>query len=135
MQVFVIAALHAAPSGWLYAHLQRLVNPAVLGGAWGSSTCSWRWSAAPPVWGAVLGAALLTLLKQWLQDVLPQLFGHAGNFEIIVFGVLVLLVLHRARGGLWPVLSASFRAAKPRPLPEHAAHALPRRTMPANGQP
>jgi branched-chain amino acid transport system permease protein len=48
-----------------------------------------------------------------LQDVLPQLFGHAGNFEMIVFGVLVILVLQRARGGLWPVLSRLVPAANP----------------------
>ena len=67
--VFVYAALLACISGWLYAHLQRFVNPtpffitqgieylfmAVVGGA-GS------------VWGAVLGATVITLLKQVLQD-------------------------------------------------------------------
>jgi hypothetical protein len=30
---------------------------------------------------------LITVLKQWLQDWLPKLFGQSGNFEIIVFGV------------------------------------------------
>ncbi|MCT6967314.1 hypothetical protein, partial [Salmonella enterica] len=74
-------------------------------------------------------------IKQVLQDVLPQLFGHADNVEMIFFGVLVILVLQYARGGLLPLLSGLFPTAQPRPLPEHPAHALPRRTMPANGQP
>ncbi|MCI1740780.1 MAG: hypothetical protein LKM38_30395 [Pseudomonas veronii] len=54
---------------------------------------------------------------------------------MIFFGVLVILVLQYARGGLLPLLSGLFPRAQPRPLPEHPAHALPRRTMPANGQP
>jgi branched-chain amino acid transport system permease protein len=103
--IFLIAALFASVSGWLYAHLQRFVNPtpfsltqgieylfmAVVGGI-------------GHVWGAVLGAGLVTILKQWLQDWLPQLFGQSGNFEIIVFGIAILLILQRARAGLWPLL-------------------------------
>ena len=99
--VFVYAALLACVSGWLYAHLQRFVNPtpfsvlagieylfmAVVGGA-GS------------VWGAVVGATLITVLKQVLQDVLPQLLGRSGNFEMIVFGVLLIVLLQRARDGV-----------------------------------
>ena len=104
--IFLIAALFACVSGWLYAHLQRFVNPtpfglyigieylfmAVLGGA-------------AHVWGALLGAAVITILKQWLQDLLPRIFGSSGNFEMIVFGLMMVLMLQRAREGLWPILA------------------------------
>ena len=104
--IFLIAALFACLSGWLYAHLQRFVNPtpfglhigieylfmAVLGGA-------------AHVWGALIGAGVITVLKQWLQDLLPKLFGSSGNFEMIVFGLLMVLMLQRARDGLWPILA------------------------------
>ena len=84
-------------SGWLYAHFLRFVSPsafnvnagidylfmAVIGGA-------------SHVWGAVIGASLLTLLKEWLKDLLPTSFGASGNYEVVVFGVLMLLLLHRA---------------------------------------
>jgi branched-chain amino acid transport system permease protein len=103
--IFLVAALFASFSGWLYAHLQRFVNPtpfslnigieylfmAVVGGA-------------ANVWGAVLGAGVITILKQWLQDWLPTLLGASGNFEMIVFGVMMIFVLQRARDGLWPIL-------------------------------
>jgi branched-chain amino acid transport system permease protein len=103
IKVFVLAALLASLSGWMYAHLQRFVNPtpfnlnigieylfmAVVGGA-------------GHLWGAVLGAALITLMKQYLQDILPTLLGSSGNFEVIVFGLLMLLVLQRFSEGLWP---------------------------------
>jgi len=36
---------------------------------------------------------VITILKQWLQDWLPQLLGQSGNFEIIVFGIAMVLVL------------------------------------------
>ncbi len=51
---------------------------------------------ASHVWGAVIGASILTLLKEWLKDVLPTSFGASGNYEIVVFGVLMLLLLQRA---------------------------------------
>jgi branched-chain amino acid transport system permease protein len=137
IKVFVLAALMAALSGWLYAHLQRFVNPtpfninigieflfmAVVGGA-------------GHLWGAVLGAALITLLKSRLQDVLPQLLGSSGNFEVIVFGLLMLVVLHRFADGMWPTLarvSRRFLRAEPPSVPE-AAEPLPDPQLPPAGQ-
>jgi branched-chain amino acid transport system permease protein len=110
VKVFVLAALLAALSGWFYAHLQRFVNPtpfnlnigieylfmAVVGGA-------------GHLWGAVLGAALVTLLKSRLQDILPRLLGTSGNFEVIVFGLLMLVMLHRFADGIWPALTRASR--------------------------
>jgi branched-chain amino acid transport system permease protein len=105
IQVFILAAVLAALSGWLFAHMQRFINPtpfsinmgieylfmAVVGGA-GS------------VWGAVLGALLITILKEVLQATLPGLIGQSGPFEIIVFGILIVVLLHHARDGIWPLL-------------------------------
>ncbi len=131
--IFLLAALLASVSGWLYAHFQRFVNPtpfsltqgieylfmAVVGGI-------------GHVWGAVLGAGLITLLKQWLQDWLPQLLGQSGNFEIIVFGLAMVLVLQRARAGLWPVV---LRLLPARAAAHEVPHgeALPRRPAIAAG--
>ena len=101
--IFVIAALFAAVSGWLYAHLQRFVNPTPFGLHIGIEYLFMAViGGAAHVWGALVGAAVITVLKQWLQDLLPQLFGATGNFEVIAFGLLMIVVLHRARDGLWP---------------------------------
>lgn len=131
--IFLIAALLACVSGWLYAHLQRFVNPtpfalnqgieylfmAVVGGI-------------GHVWGAVLGAGVITILKQWLQDWLPQLLGQSGNFEIIVFGIAMVLVLQKARAGLWPVILRLLPARTiHREVPQ--AEPLPRRQPAASG--
>ena len=100
---FVYAALLACISGWLYAHLQRFVNPTPFGINQGIEYLFMAVvGGAGSVWGAIVGATLITVLKQLLQDVLPALLGREGNFETIVFGVLMVLLLQFARDGVWP---------------------------------
>jgi branched-chain amino acid transport system permease protein len=133
MVLFMIAAQFACVSGWLYAHLQRFVNPtpfalgqgieylfmAVLGGA-------------SAVWGAVFGATAVTFLKEWLQDLLPKLIGASGNFETVVFGLLTIIVLHRARDGMWPIIMRFIPQRELKRTVEPALP-LPRRDIPERG--
>jgi ABC-type branched-subunit amino acid transport system ATPase component/ABC-type branched-subunit amino acid transport system permease subunit len=120
--VFIYAALLACVSGWLYAHLQRFVNPTPFGLNQGIEYLFMAVvGGAGSVWGAVVGAALVTLLKTQLQDWLPRLLGRSGNFEIVVFGILVVLLLQRTRDGVWPWLSGLLPARAPRPVPAGAA--------------
>jgi ABC-type branched-subunit amino acid transport system ATPase component len=86
------------------------------------------------VWGAVIGAALLTLLKEWLKDLLPKVMDQSGNFEIVVFGLLVIVMLHRARDGLVPYFARLIPADTKRLLPV-AAEALAVRPQPQPGEP
>ena len=44
------------------------------------------------VYGAILGAAGITVLRDQLQNLLPWLFGHTGNFEAIAYGAVLVLV-------------------------------------------
>ena len=122
--VFVYAALLACVSGWLYAHLQRFVNPTPFGLPQGIEYLFMAVvGGAGSVWGAVVGATLITLAKQLLQDWLPVLLGRSGNFEMVVFGVLMVIVLQRAREGVWPWIA--------RWLPERPAAAGARRAAAA----
>src|ERR1700687_319337 len=132
--IFLHAALLANISGWLYAHFLRYVSPspfninasidylfmAVIGGS-------------AQVWGAVIGAAGLTLLKEWLKDILPKLFEFNGNYEIVALGLLVVLMLHRTRDGLVPFFAALV-PEKQRRAPPTTASPLPSRTQPLAGQ-
>jgi ABC-type branched-subunit amino acid transport system ATPase component/ABC-type branched-subunit amino acid transport system permease subunit len=103
---FVYAALLACVSGWLYAHLQRFVNPTPFGINQGIEYLFMAVvGGAGSVWGAVVGATLITLLKEVLQDVLPRVLGRSGNFEIVVFGILMVVLLQFARDGVWPWLA------------------------------
>jgi ABC-type branched-subunit amino acid transport system ATPase component len=85
------------------------------------------------VWGALLGASVISISKQWLQDLLPQIVGQAGNFEVIVFGVLMIVLLQRAPEGLWPVLTRFFPLKEKRRVIRPEAPKLKRREVPATG--
>jgi branched-chain amino acid transport system permease protein len=131
---FVIAALLASVSGWLYAHLQRAVNPTPFGLNQGIEYLFMAViGGAGHLWGAVLGAAVLTLLKDQLQSLLPRLLGANGNFETIVFGILMVLLLQRSREGLWAYVRRLF-PQRPKAVAPSAAPALPKRAQQQPGQ-
>ncbi|HEY3177826.1 MAG TPA: branched-chain amino acid ABC transporter ATP-binding protein/permease [Casimicrobiaceae bacterium] len=117
--VFIYAALLACISGWLYAHLQRFVNPTPFGINQGIEYLFMAVvGGAGNVWGAVIGATVITLLKEMLQDVLPRVLGRSGNFEIVVFGILMIALLQFAREGIGPWLVRILPARRPQPMPE-----------------
>ena len=133
--IFVYAALLASASGWLYAHLLRFVSPHPFGV---NSSIDYQFMAviggSTELWGAVIGAALLTLLKEWLKDLLPKVMEQSGNFEIVVFGLLVIALLHRTRDGLVPYF-ARLIPANTQSLQLAKASPLPQRAQPQAGEP
>ena len=131
---FVLAALAAAIAGWLYAHLGRFVSPtpfdvhmsilflmmAMVGGS-------------TSLLGAIVGAALITLMKNSIQDFLPLIApGTSGRLEIVVFSALFILFLQRARNGIVPYVAQWLPEPK-RALPG-PADPLPHRIQPERGQ-
>ena len=123
-------ALLAGLSGWLYAHMQRFVNPtpfdirpgiellfmALVGGA-------------GQIAGAVVGAAIVVLLKNVLQDVLPAVTRYSAQLEVVFFGVLLVIILQNARGGVVPMVRRFL--PRPEPIAPVAATPLARRARPA----
>ncbi len=104
--IFVYAALLGGVSGWLYAHMQRAVSPSPFGLGYGIEYLFMAVvGGAGSVWGAVIGAAVILIVKDQLQNILPGLVGTEANLEMLAFGVLMILVLQFARDGLWPVLA------------------------------
>ena len=130
---FTYAGTLAGLAGWLFAHMQRSVNPTPFGL---NASIEYLLMAVAggiaTLPGALLGAGLVTVTNDKLQDLLPRLLGAAGNYEAIVFGVLLILLLQVAPEGLWPFL-ARRRRPRARAIP-HAAP-LPRRTLPTPGTP
>ncbi|MEO7404720.1 MAG: branched-chain amino acid ABC transporter permease, partial [Burkholderiales bacterium] len=113
MAIFLYAALLAALSGWLFAHFLRFVNPTPFGiGASIEYLFMAVIGGASTIWGAIVGAGILTIVKEWLQDWLPKLIGRTGQFEIIVFGILMIFLLQHARQGVVPLVAR--RYLKPR---------------------
>jgi branched-chain amino acid transport system permease protein len=122
LAVFVLAGVLAGLSGWLYAHMQRFVNPnpfdirpgiellfmALVGGT-------------GQIAGAVVGAAIVVLLKNVLQDVLPSVTRYNAQMESVLFGVLFIVLLQKARGGVVPLI----RRYLPRAMPSLPTEAPP----------
>jgi ABC-type branched-subunit amino acid transport system ATPase component/ABC-type branched-subunit amino acid transport system permease subunit len=116
--VFIYAAVLAGLSGWLYAHFVRAVNPTPFGAQAGIEYLFIAVvGGAGYVWGGVLGAAIVVILKEVLQSYLPYLFGGQGQLETIVFGILLVTLLQLAPSGVWPWLMARlpFTPARKRP--------------------
>ncbi|GAB4090285.1 branched-chain amino acid ABC transporter ATP-binding protein/permease [Hydrogenophaga soli] len=132
--IFLIAALFASLSGWLFAHFQRTVNPspfslkfgieylfmAVLGGV-------------GHVWGAVTGALFTKIMEDQLQVLLPKLIGTSGSYEVIVFGIVLVLVLKYLPDGLWSLVGRHFPTPQRRNTWFHAAP-LPEKSKPTPGE-
>jgi branched-chain amino acid transport system permease protein len=105
LAVFVLAGLLASLSGWLFAHMQRFVNPnpfdikpgiellfmALVGGT-------------GQIAGAVVGSAIVVLLKNILQDVLPSITRYSAQMEAVLFGILFVVLMQKARSGVWPLI-------------------------------
>jgi branched-chain amino acid transport system permease protein len=105
--VFIHAAVLAGLSGWLFAHLQRAVNPTPFGAQAGIEYLFVAVvGGAGYVWGGVLGAAIVVILKEILQSYLPYVFHGEGQLETIVFGILLVALLQLAPTGVWPWLTA-----------------------------
>ena len=137
-QVFIVAALLAGVSGWLYAHLQRSINPSPFGINAGIEYLFMAVvGGAAHVSGAIIGAGFVILAKDQLQDLLPRLLGSNANYEAIVFGVLLVLLLQHAPSGLWPYVRTRFGSRRkdeqPASRPLSIAKALRSRLRPAAG--
>jgi branched-chain amino acid transport system permease protein len=128
--VFIYAAVLAGLSGWLYAHFQRAATPTPFGPQAGIEYLFIAVvGGAGYVWGAVLGAAIVVVLKEILQSWLPYFFGGQGQLEIIVFGIMLVVLLQLAPTGVWPWLMSllPFGTGRKRPDTSVAplAHARP----------
>ncbi len=93
VQIFVVSGMYGALAGSLYAHFVTFINPppfdiffsikvlmmVVIGGI-GS------------IWGAYLGAALLTFLPEWLT--------FLEDFDVLAYGVILLAIIMFSPDGL-----------------------------------
>jgi branched-chain amino acid transport system permease protein len=102
LQVFIFSAVFASIAGSLYAHYVTFINPQafdvltsiyflimiVIGG-----TAS--------IWGSIIGSGVFVALSELLKAIIPMLFSNAGGeFEIVFFGVLLVITLIYMPNGL-----------------------------------
>ncbi|HCP79823.1 MAG TPA: metal-dependent hydrolase, partial [Pusillimonas sp.] len=138
--IFVYAALLACVSGWLYAHMQRAVSPSPFGLNYGIEYLFMAVvGGSGSVWGAIVGSSAILTLKDQIQNVLPAILDTTANFELVVFGILMVLVLQYAREGIWPLIvsvwnSVTGQGSTRRKAPPPKAAQLPQRTRPEQGK-
>ena len=122
LAVFVFGALTAAVAGWLYAVFQHTVSASAFGP---DQSIDYLLMAivggAGNVFGGFIGAALVTIVRDQLQNALSSL----GNYEGVAFGVLLVLSLQFAREGMWPLVARRLPAAARRDVPRHPRPATP----------
>ena len=132
--IFLIAAVFASISGWLLAHFQHSVNPSPFGLKMGIEYLFMTvLGGAGFVWGAISGAVMTKLLEDELQVLLPKLIGTSGSYEVIVFGIVLVLVLKYLPDGIWSLVGR-FLPKPDRVEDWHDAPALAERAKPAKGE-
>jgi branched-chain amino acid transport system permease protein len=104
---FVMSALLAALSGWLYAHLSRFVSPSPFDVNIGIDYLMMAMvGGASELIGGVVGSGIVTFLKNGIQDYLPIIAkGAAGQLEIVVFSLIFIVFLQHARSGVVPFIA------------------------------
>jgi branched-chain amino acid transport system ATP-binding protein/branched-chain amino acid transport system permease protein len=132
--IFLIAALFASVAGWLFAHFQRTVTPTSFGLKMGIEYLFMTVvGGVGHVWGALTGAALTKLLDDQLQVLLPRLIGTSGSYEVIVFGIALVLMLKYQPDGLWDFV-ARHLPRRDRAVDWANAPALPEKPKPLAGE-
>lgn len=135
VSIFVFAAMLAGLSGWLNAHYVTVVNPGPFGiGASIDYLFMAVVGGMSTLGGALLGPAVVELLRTLVRDALPGITGVGGSFEIMVFGVVVILLLRGSGKGLMAMFrhGVSHRIGPVAPL---QAESYPRRPQLQKGAP
>jgi branched-chain amino acid transport system permease protein len=86
LKVFVWSALYASLAGSLYAHTLNFVAPAAFGFMFSIKLVTMVvLGGMASIWGSLLGAAVLT--------VLPELLTVFHDYEVIIFGAILMVVM------------------------------------------
>jgi branched-chain amino acid transport system permease protein len=94
-QVLVLSAVYASLAGSLYAFWIGIVSPGDFSITFSTELVVMvAVGGLSSVWGAIFGAAAVTMLTEFLRNALPRLLGGAsGELQIVVFGVLLVLIM------------------------------------------
>jgi len=105
VSVFVLSAVFAALAGFLYAHLVSFVSPESFGFMVSIKVVAMVViGGMATIWGALLGASLLTLLPEWLHVF--------SDYEMIIYGLILMVVMIFLPRGLTRGLLDIYERAK-----------------------
>ena len=102
VQIFALSAVISSLAGSLYAHTMTFVSPASFGFNFSIELLTMVViGGLGSVYGSFLGAALLTLL--------PEILRGANDYDIIIYGALLVVMVMFMPGGLVRGIPALFR--------------------------
>ena len=105
---FALGTLLAGLAGGLYAHYTRFVLPDAFGFLLSISILSMVViGGVGSTWGVLIAAIVLSLL--------PELFRVVNDYKLAIYGLLLLLMMRFAPGGLASLVRARPPAARPAP--------------------
>jgi branched-chain amino acid transport system permease protein len=94
IQVFVLSAVYASLAGSLYAHFITFLNPTPFGFHFSIVLVAMvAVGGMASVWGAMIGAALLTILPEYLRAF--------HDYDILIYGSILLLIMMFLPKGLF----------------------------------
>lgn len=97
IRAFVLSAVYSGIGGCLYAMMIRYVSP----DTFVSNTSSIiLWTAIVGGFGTVMGPVFGGIIMQ----VLPELLRFLGDWRLVVYGLILLIVILRFPGGIYPYL-------------------------------
>jgi branched-chain amino acid transport system permease protein len=112
MQIFIVSAMYAGLAGWLFAHMSYSISPTsfaldasifflamvVLGGS-------------ISVWGAVVGAILITLINITVHTLGSMVSFITSDFEHVLYGLILMLVVIFLPKGVFPTIADRIRGS------------------------
>lgn len=104
LQVFVLSAAFAGLGGGLYAYFIAFIAPSTfdIGASIRLLTMTMIGGAHPL--GGLVGAGIIIGLDNLLQDILPNASGQAGQVQIIIYGLALVILMIASPKGLAPLL-------------------------------
>lgn len=86
VQIFVLSAVYASLAGSLYAHFVTFISPGCFGLMFSILLLMMVVvGGAETIWGAILGAGVLTFLPEYLRGL--------EDFEVLAYGAILMAVL------------------------------------------
>jgi branched-chain amino acid transport system permease protein len=107
VQIFTVSAVISAIAGSLYAHIMTFISPASFGFNFSIELLTMVViGGLGSIYGSFLGAAILTML--------PEMLRVFQDFDIVIYGLMLILMTMFMPGGLISGLqkTAEFAAAK-----------------------
>ena len=107
MQIFTVSALLSAVAGSLYAHTMTFISPVAFGFNFSVELVTMVIiGGLGSIYGSFLGAGILTMLPEWLRVF--------QDFDIVIYGLMLILITMYLPGGLISGLETMARMVRRR---------------------